>query len=355
MAFTFGRDESNRSEEYTVGVYGIGLKRAVFKLGNTISIRSSHTSGDNFEVPIDVERWIADTSTDWDFDIDGIEPLSEHGVQVIVDQLNLETSAAFDDPTFIGRLSQVVARDYMLPLMHGLNIVINDEAVVGWNVHFKDSSDFKPMRLLYHEGDVAVEIFAGAIGDPPDTNEPDSDSVDRQSGWYVLCNGRVVVAADRSDLTVWGRDRFPSWHPQYQGFAGIAFFTSPRAEQLPMTTTKTGVDVSSALYRRAVAKMREPTRTWVTYTNKRKSSREKARQRELSAGSIPIENVRRRKNIMVPKAIDGPKEANVLYVVPVGRIESLAIALGDATMSYREVGRRSFDYMYEHWVDEDDQ
>ena len=354
-AFTFGRDENNRSEEYTVGVYGIGLKRAVFKLGNTVSVRSSHRSNEHFQVPIDVENWISDASRDWDFDIDASEPLSEYGVHITVDDLNEQTTAEFNDPSFVKKLRQTVARDYMLPLMHGLRITINGEPVVGWRVHFKSSSDFRPMRLLYHEGDVSVEIFAGAIGEPPDSNEPNGNGSDQLSGWYILCNGRVVVAADRSDLTVWGRDRFPSWHPQYQGFAGIAFFTSPSAAQLPMTTTKNGVDVSSALYRRAVNKMRTPTRAWVNYTNKRKNSIEKAKERETSASSVPIERVPERKTILVPKVIDGPKEANVLYTVPLERIETLAIALGDVTMPYREVGKRSFDYTFDSLVDEDDQ
>ena len=57
-AFTFGRREEQERGEYTVGVYGIGMKRAVFKLGNDIQINSTYAVNGAFEsflVPISVD------------------------------------------------------------------------------------------------------------------------------------------------------------------------------------------------------------------------------------------------------------------------------------------------------------
>lgn len=354
-AFTFGRDLTERIEDYSIGVYGIGLKRAVFKLGKRIAIRSTHASNAPFCVPINVEDWVSDTSSVWDFDIEPSSPLPESGVEIEVSDLNDETIAEFSDPTFIKRLRRIVARDYLLPFMHGLRITVNDEPVEGWGIAFKSGPDFQPMRDLYHEGSVTVEIFAGATAAPPDTNEPEQSAKDDRSGWYVLCNGRVVLAADKTTLTVWGNDGFPKWHPQYQGFAGVVIFSSRHSELLPMTTTKNGVDVSSALYRRAVAKMRKPTRTWIDYTNSRKASLEAARQREDAAPPMPIESVKERKTVQLPKMTEGPRPANILYVVPRRRVEALAKAFGESTMSYRDVGLRSFEYAYERLVDESEQ
>lgn len=354
-AFTFGRDEANEIEDYSIGVYGIGLKRAVFKLGNRIAIRSTALSDEPFVVPINVEDWVAETSGAWDFDIEPSPALPNPGVELRVSELHNETVAEFSDPTFAKRLHRIVARDYLLPFMQGLQVIINDTSVQGWAIHFKSGPDFQPMRNLYHEGDVAVEIFAGAIAAPPDTNEPEQSAQGQRSGWYVLCNGRVVLAADKTALTVWENARFPKWHPQYEGFVGVVLFSSRHSELLPMTTTKNGVDVSSALYRRAVAKMQQPTRAWIDYTNARKASLETAHQREEAAPPVPIESVQDRKTVQLPKAIDGPKQANVLYLMPLERVEALARAFGQSTMPYREVGRRSFEYSYEQLVDESDQ
>ena len=67
-AFTFGRDNLEVADGYTVGVYGIGMKRAVFKLGNVVEIRST-TDEESFAVPINVSQWLANPEPAWDFDI----------------------------------------------------------------------------------------------------------------------------------------------------------------------------------------------------------------------------------------------------------------------------------------------
>ncbi|MXW76170.1 MAG: ATP-binding protein [Acidimicrobiaceae bacterium] len=354
-AFTFGRDESDGTDHFTVGVYGIGMKRAVFKLGNRISIRSTHAGNEPFKVPIDVKEWLADKADVWDFDIEEDDQLSEPGVAVHVSELKEETAAEFSDPTFQNRLRKIVARDYMFPIMQGLNICINGKAVKGWEIKYKSGSGFQPMRQLYHEGEVSVEIFAGMVAAPPSTSEPPNNNQDQRSGWYVLCNGRVVLAADRTDLTVWGKDRFPAWHSQYQGFVGVVLFSSRNPVLLPMTTTKNSVDTASALYRRAVAKMREPTRAWVDYTNARKPSRDTARAKELATKPVPIERVTKRKSVKLPTNMTGKKDANILYTVPVDRVKALARAFGKVTMSYKNVGQQSFDYSYDQLVEEENQ
>lgn len=351
-AFTFGRDEVGSGPgEYTIGVYGIGMKRAVFKLGNDVSVRSTYVGDEPFVVPIDVSRWLADTSPIWDFDIAESDPLPEPGVKVEVTDLTTETHTRFSDPAFLGGLRATVARDYMLPLMHGLQIVINGKPVEGWVPAFRQGGEFAPMRERYSDDGVAVEIFAGMVSAPPNSTDPSERTRDDRSGWYVLCNGRVVLTADRSQLTVWGRDGFVGWHGQYEGFVGVVLFSSREPRLLPMTTTKNGVDASSAVYRRAVAKMFPPTRQWVDYTNARKTVREQARQREEATSPVPISLVKERRTVKLPTKVEGPKEANVLYTVPLDRLRTLAKAFGRSTMSYREVGTRSFEFAYSKLVD----
>ena len=352
-AFTFGRETELGGEDYSIGVYGIGMKRAVFKLGNIIRIASTSPPDEPFVVPINVDEWIADPDNVWDFHMESANPLKAPGVDISVTELSEDTIAEFSDPTFTTNLSDVLARYYMLPLLQGLRININGQQIAPWEFHFRTGADFKPYRAEYIDHDVKVDIIAGLIGAPPDNIEPEERITDTKSGWYVLCNGRVVVAADRSNMTVWSRDSFPSWHYQYNGFAGVVLFSSQHADKLPMTTTKTGVDPSSAIYRRAVVKMQQPTRDWITYTNKRKTSREAARAKETNTTSIPIQSVQLRKRLKVPKTITGPKDANIHFIMPEPRVKALARAFDDPTMPYKEVGIRSFEYTYEQLVDED--
>ena len=354
-AFTFGRDELGNQDGYTVGVYGIGMKRAVFKLGTKIEVKST-TKDVSFVVPINVPKWLADKRAVWDFDIETSEALDEPGVEIRIKDLNDETAETFSDPGFVNRLRATVARDYILPLMHGLQIRINGRLLEGWNITFKSSDAFCPMREIYSDGDVRVEIIAGMAAPPPNSTEASERTREDISGWYVFCNGRIVVAADRSALTVWGRDKFPNWHPQYQGFIGVVLFSSKNPSLLPMTTTKRSVDGSSSFYRAALKRMRKPTRAWIDYTNARKLKIEDARTEEKSADSVEISKVEPRKAIKLPENVSGVaiKEANVLYSVPQKKMRSLARAFGKATMAYREVGVRSFNYAYDRLVDDDE-
>ena len=121
-----------------------------------------------------------------------------------------------------------------------------------------------------------------------------------------------------------------------------------------MTTTKNSVDTASSLYRRAVVKMRVPTRSWIDYTNARKPSRDIAREKEKATKPVPIEKVPKRKSVKLPIDIGGKKDANILFTVPVDRVKTLAKAFGKVTMSYKDVGQRSFDYSYDQLVEEDD-
>jgi len=351
-AFTFGRDQlGGGPDDFTIGVYGIGMKRAVFKLGNKINVRSSPAKGDSFAVPINVKEWMARSKLDdWDFDIDAAEGLPQPGVEIQVVELDSDTALTFSDPGFEPALRNTIARDYLLSLMQGLTITLNDKPVEGWDITFRSSPEFQPMRQGYGDGEVTVEIYAGMNRPPPSSSGPTERETDRISGWYVLCNGRVVVAADRSDLTVWGQSTIPNWHGQYKGFVGLVLFSSKQPSLLPMTTTKRSVDESSSVYRRALVKMRTPTRAWIDYTNARKTMTDEAREKESKTTPIPIEKVKARKSVKLPKTISGKKDANILYTVSVSRVRALGKEFGRSTMAYAEVGRKSFEYAYERLV-----
>ena len=179
-------------------------------------------------------------------------------------------------------------------LHRGLTIEVQGKAVPGWAIELRQGGDFAPMRATFTEHiqdeDVYVELLAGMAASPPDSTEPteDFDESLNRSGWYVVCNGRIVLAADKTVITGWGTEGWPQWHPQYSGFMGLIVFSARRADLLPLTTTKRSVDETSAVFRQFRAKMREATKEWISYTNARKQVRVEAVQREDVAKSVPI-------------------------------------------------------------------
>lgn len=363
-AFTFGRKDEAETENFSIGVYGIGMKRAVFKLGSRIDIRSTYednSGSSSFRVPINVEDWLASGDDNWDFDIEEAEDLEQKGVQITVTDLTESAKRSFESPRFIRNLRRSIARDYALHLHRGLVIEVQDEPISGWTIELRQGGEFSPMRAQFEEDieaeKVFVEVLAGMAAPPPDNSEPSDDFDEGQntSGWYVVCNGRIVLAADKTTLTGWGTEGWPQWHPQYTGFMGIIIFSSRRADLLPLTTTKRSVDETSAIYRQFRPKMRETTREWISYTNTRKQIREEAIQREDAAKSVPIFEVAIRQDVELPKIATKPKipQANILYTVPRPRVKSLASAFGNINMSYKDVGLRSFEYAFEDLVGDD--
>lgn len=363
-AFTFGRKDTDAPDSYSIGVYGIGMKRAVFKIGEEITVRSTYEKQngetESFKVPINVPKWLREDKRDWDFDIEPSDDLPTFGVEIAVTRLHEGIAASFGSPLFLQDLKRTIARDYALHMRRGLTILLNNERINGWKIELLQGSGLEPMRDSYRDetdgASVSVEILAGMAAPPPESSDPDdATDGDNRYGWYIVCNGRIVLAADKSEVSGWGTEGWPQWHPQYSGFMGIIVFSSQSAALLPLTTTKRSVDVSSAVYRRARPRMREVSKQWISYTNARKLAVEEAKQIENLARPKSIFDVAQRAQVSLPIVSSKPKvkTANIAYSMPLQRVRDLAEGLGNINMSYRDVGINSFERAYSDLVGEE--
>lgn len=351
-AFHFGRRPDTPDEsDYSIGLYGIGMKRAILKIGKRIKIHSS-TDDEAFICTIDVDEWLGHKL--WEFDMNDADPIEGTGTKIRITDLNKGIAEEFGDKTFFNGLSRIIARDYSLFLDKGFSISINGTPVKGYGYAVKESEEFKSFRTIYEDEGVSVEIIAGMAAAPPDDLEPTERAEPGYYGWFVLCNDRVVLAANRTESTVWGDEEFPRWHSQYNGFMGMVLFHARDPDLLPWKTTKRDVDESSLLYRRAVTEMKKATRTWIEYTNRRKVNLEEARAMERSTESVPLFQVRESSVLKVPAMPDKPKikMANILYVKPLSEVNKVRKALGRGNMPYRTVGEKTFDYYVENEVEE---
>ena len=100
--------------------------------------------------------------------------------------------------------------------------------------------------------------------------------------------------------------------------------------------------------------MRDIAKEWIAYTNARKQALEDAKRKEEVAEAVSIQDVKKRPSIAFPKLsrVQAEPMANVNYAVSVSRMRRLATELGDVNMTYRDVGLRSFDYVYDDLVEE---
>lgn len=280
-AFRMGRESGDPrdSQHATIGMYGIGMKRALFKMGTQATVDTNH-NGDRFLVRITPE-WIA--STDWDpipFDDpnteDGDQPI---GTTISVQNLASGVASKFGDKSFLLDLSKAFADHFTIFIQRGLKIVLNGMSIEPTRVLvLLDQSERKPkpffLRLQHGTTTIiltiglngGVAITSEEVGSANFTHERSSPT----AGWSIFCNDRAIVIGDKSRLTGWG-DGVPMFHPQFNIITGIIEFRSNEAKELPVTTTKRALDASSEAWLLARPLMREATKAIVGHTNKWKN------------------------------------------------------------------------------------
>jgi hypothetical protein len=340
--FRLGYPEANGSR-YGLSVYGIGMKRAFFKLGKRIIVES-RTSKEAFRVDIDIDEWLRDTRS-WDFKFSWIRPVAETqrratgGTEIVIERLRPEISSRFTQVSFLSTLKTRLASTYALFLKAGLSIRVNGQEVHP-NVPVIGADTFDPVRQSFRYGDVDILIIAGLT--------PATDRIPR--GWYVFCNGRMVVEADRTVLTGWG-DIFPQFHSKYNRFIGYVYFHSRDVDKLPWTTTKQGVDRDSPVYRAALREMQVHARPIIAFLNRLYPTDVSAEDATLERQVITdatLTTVDKLRKANTTFAISGArqrvrKDISIQYKRPRELVEKLKRHLGKTAWSASRLGEYTFD------------
>lgn len=262
--FHFGRVSENKKSR--LSVYGVGLKRAIFKIGRNIEIRSQ-TLKDGFVVTIDSDKWAESDQNDkfdaddWRFPITktgAARSENSAGTSIEVSKLNDNIKIRIADGQLESHLHDVVSSAYALLLDHFVILRINGARVRPQQIPLGLSPKITPGKAQFEVGDARVTIIAGLA-------ERDEWKAER-AGWYVLCNGRVVVFADKSETTGWGVGS-PQFVPKFRGFVGIVFFFSEDPECLPWTTTKRGLNKESQAFNLARNRMSVLSRPVLSFLN----------------------------------------------------------------------------------------
>jgi len=281
-AFKMGRDldDDRDSDSETIGMYGVGMKRAIFKMGRNALVRTRH--GENtFEVPITSE-WL--DAKNWEplpinEPTEANENLAEPGTTIYVSELYDGVARHFANEAFENEVRTAISEHFTIFLQWGLKVELNGEPVEPVHVEVLVSMDEdRPAPYIYQKtiDDVIVSITVGlnageSLGDEGEEDAGfERDRSSATAGWTVLCNDRAVIVGDKSRLTGWG-DGIPLYHPQFSIITGIIGFRSKRADKLPVTTTKRALDTSSNVWLESLVKMKEGMRIWISYTNQWKN------------------------------------------------------------------------------------
>ena len=137
--------------------------------------------------------------------VDGVDAEEDAGTEIRIRDLRPEVIMRLKDGVLAQRLRSIISHTYGLFIDRYVVITLNDIEVEPFpnslSVHPMTST--LPMTFSKTER-VEVELFASVATRKNGAWKGES------AGWYVLCNGRIVVSADKSELTGWGVGGFPA-------------------------------------------------------------------------------------------------------------------------------------------------
>ena len=370
-AFRFGRPPDAEETRGSIGQFGVGMKRSFFKLGRVFMVESK-TSRSRFLMNVDVERWMAENgeekTNDWHFQFDEVEEnintdADEIGTKIEIQNLFEAISESFDLETFRNRLIDEISAAHSLSMDRGIAITVNAIPVQYTPHKLLQSEALRPAFLekVYERKHidgkdappVHVKLYAGV-----------GERNIRDGGWYIFCNGRLVLGADHTSLTVWGSPHnIPQYHADYAYFRGYAFFDSDHAALLPWTTTKTGIDVDSRIYQVVQQEMIELTKPVIEFLKRLEKER---RSRDLGesddeplqqalncAREQQAEKITELSRFVSPQTPPPPPRPRVTSIQYSKSVELVAKAkrlLG--VTSNVAVGERTFEYFMKNEGDE---
>lgn len=344
-AFQFGRssDRENDLHGYFTGIFGIGMKRALFKLGKKFEVISK-TSTEYFDLKVDVDEWI--NKPEWEFEFDNVKTgisNDETGTKIIVEKLNTDIIGKFESEMFINSLIDYIQKYRTVEAENGLDIEVNNIAIDYGKEKLLKSKDIQPYEKQIIDDNGKITIVAGI------TNKGEPN----KAGWYIYCNGRLVLYADKTELTGWGVEN-RVFHYSLAEFRGYVYFESQNLLELPWNTTKTGIDTSNRLYIIARQSMSEAMKQVIKVIDEAKRKHDvsnldeldfvkKAGETELNHSTIA--NIVENKDFNITEVEPEMPMARISFSKPLNEVEKVKERMGERTN--KAVGEKLFEYYCE--------
>jgi len=247
--FRFGADiERNKP---TLGIYGIGMKRALLKLGRTILMETDDEQ--NYcRILWNVDEWSKKSDEDWDIPLEyGNSRLTSDGkgyTKIVVNDLSESVKNKFDLDYFINGVREAIHLTYtFFILKDNIDFYVNNATKIEpYPVKIRsDDHQYQPVRVKDSFKGVDFEIICFI-----DPHERRTTKELGKRGWNIFCNKRLILAEDTTKTTGWSGEKseLPKFHPIYNEFRGIVFIDSDNPSKLPLNTQKTGLDTDTPIY-----------------------------------------------------------------------------------------------------------
>lgn len=370
-AFRFGRLEDVEPVEGEVGQFGVGMKRALFKLGEQFDV-TSVAQNSRFELEVDVPEWL-EKPEPWSFPLSSRSEQGANGDQVgttvRVTRLHRSVAKEFGEERFVQRLREQIEFRHQEAIASGLTVELNGYKLMSKPIGLLVADGLVPRVVdkdLFADGQsVRLRLYAGFVelaDEGADTDDPDRFTGANLAGWYVVCNGRMLLFADKSRLTGWGVE-VADYHPQYRRFRGYAYLSGSSAA-MPWNTAKTAVDEDSPIWQLVRNEIVTALREARTVMNRMKSEvqdspvEERPVTASLKAGAhTRLADLEPSPTLVVPPRPPQPPPTTrrIAYRVAVDRFDGVAAQLSGGAESDdlrpEDVGLHTFDYYYSREIE----
>ena len=242
--FRFGADIKRNKP--TLGIYGIGMKRAILKMGETILMETD--DGRNYcKIQWNIDEWSKSEKWDIPFEYgDSRPPANKKGyTKIVVKDLYDTVKNKFDLDSFINEIKEAIHTTYTFFIeKNDIDFFVNNEARIEPYLG-SIRVQYEPTRFEDSINGVKFEIIS--FIDPHEGKRTKKELGKR--GWNVFCNKRLILAEDTTETTGWsGPPELPKYHPIYNEFRGLVFIQSEDPSKLPLNTSKTDLDIETPIY-----------------------------------------------------------------------------------------------------------
>jgi hypothetical protein len=255
LANTTFRAGARHIQNFSIGIYGVGLIRAFWKLGNrgTLTTDTGETA-----YKISFSKRQIEASENQKLPASPIKSTGKKKNHFVISEITEDTKIDLRDTEWIKLFKEKVQCVFGLCIRKGLKIKIEGSLIPEFGPRIReDIPQLKGGRSFVTKEGVDVHIEYGAhekyrFKDEPGWSAPKNGELTPEFGWYVVCNDRIVLVADLSLRVGWSQ----VWHSEYNGFIGWVYFTSKDAKLLPWDSSKTDISLEKRSQREVAPVLR---------------------------------------------------------------------------------------------------
>jgi hypothetical protein len=135
-AFRFGRPSGRAASPNSIGQFGVGMKRALFKFGRHFTVESAGET-EKWAVDVDVTAW--ESIKEWTFpwaEFSENSPVAQtSGTRIVVDRLRPEVSARFGTEHFVNGIIGLIKSKHRQFIAEGLAISVNGRHITATSLN----------------------------------------------------------------------------------------------------------------------------------------------------------------------------------------------------------------------------